>query len=332
MAKPDFTWTHFFSFSMYANRERYRLPFFSLLLMLCCTIGFAQKQKVWLDADTGNETDDVYAIIRLLAEPSVEVVGLSSAHFNNADLVAFDKWNQYPTKAINTVAISQQLNEEILRAMHKESIPHPLGADRQIGRAWGGTEPRPSDATAQLIRTVKALPPGEKLDVICLGALTNIASAILLDSSILPRIRWFALGAKYNVQTNAWSKNEFNIRNDLNAFDYLLNNAKVDLTVMPIDAALPYRFVRDTIYHKIDDRVLVQRLLKQRWEETNPQDKVRTLWDLALVEAYLRPRNVTIQDVSTPPENTKRLIKAYRKLDEKALTDDFWRVIRQLKN
>ncbi|WP_338869042.1 nucleoside hydrolase [Spirosoma sp. SC4-14] len=315
---------------MYINRQLYLT--FSLLLLLGCASVFAQKQKVWLDADTGNETDDVYAIIRLLAEPSVDVVGLSSAHFNNADLVAFDKWNQYPTKNIKTVAISQQLNEEILRAMGKLSIPHPLGADRQIGRAWGGSEPRPSAATEQLIRTVKTLRQGEKLDVICLGALTNIASAILIDSTILPRIRWFALGAKYNVQTNAWSKNEFNIRNDLNAFDYLLNNRKVDLTLMPIDAALPFRFMRDTIYHRIDDTVLAQRLLKQRWQETNPQDKIRTLWDLALVEAYLLPQNATIQGVSTPPENTKRIIKAYRKLDEKALTDDFWRVIRQLTN
>jgi purine nucleosidase len=64
--------------------------------------------------------------VRLLAEPSVDVVGLSSAHFNNADLVTFDMWNQYLTKGIKTVAISQQLNEEILWAMHKESIPHPL--------------------------------------------------------------------------------------------------------------------------------------------------------------------------------------------------------------
>lgn len=27
---------------------------------------FAQKQKVWLDSDTGNEMDDLYAIVRLL--------------------------------------------------------------------------------------------------------------------------------------------------------------------------------------------------------------------------------------------------------------------------
>ena len=304
----------------------------SLLLLLVSVAAVAQKQNVWLDADTGNETDDVYAIIRLLAEPAVTVVGLSSAHFNNADLVAFDKWNQYPTKAINTVSISQQLNEDILRLMGKMTVPHPLGADRQIGRAWGGAAPRPSAATERLIQTVKQLAPGEKLDVLCLGALTNIASAILIDTTILSRIRLFALGARYDGQQKAWNKNEFNIRNDLNAFDYLLNNRSVDFTLMPINTAAPYRFARDTIYRNVDESVAIQRMLKERWEETNPQDKARTLWDLALVEAYLLPEKVLVQDVLTPPENTQRLMKVYSKVDKKALTDDFWRVIKQLKN
>ncbi len=295
----------------------------SFLLLICSLSGFAQKQKVWLDADTGNETDDVYAIVRLLSEPTVDVVGLSSTHFNNADLVAFEKWNQYPTRNIRTVAISQQLNEEILQLMHKEAIPHPVGADRQIGRAWGGKEPRKSDATEQLICTIKNLKPGEKLDVICLGALTNIASAMLIDPSIIPQIRCYALGAKYNPQSRAWDKNEFNIRNDLNAFDYLLNNPTVDLTVMPTTAAAPYKFARDTIYARVNDAVSVQYVLKKRWQETNPDDKIRTLWDLALVEAYLVPEKAAIREVSTPPENEKRLIKVYVKVDEKALTDDW---------
>lgn len=307
------------------------LRLFSFLCLFFSFDGVAQQQKVWLDADTGNETDDVYAIIRLLAQPGIEVVGLSSAHFTNADLVAFDKWNQYPTQSIRTVAISQQLNEEILRLMGKEAVPHPLGADRQIGRAWGGTQPRPSAASELLIRTVKALKPGEKLDVLCLGALTNLASAVLLDSTIVPRLRCYALGARYNSQTGAWNKNEFNIRNDLNAFDYLLNHPGVDLTVMPIDAAAPFRFARDTIYARVSDGNPTQLVLKKRWQETNPDDKARTLWDVALVEAYLLPQKATIKTITTPPENRNRLIKAYTQIDTNALTDDFWTVIRQLK-
>ncbi|MDO8928994.1 MAG: nucleoside hydrolase, partial [Bacteroidota bacterium] len=61
---------------------------------------FAQKQKVWLDADTGNEMDDLYAIVRLVKDPKVELVGLSSAHFNNPDLLVFEKWNAYDTKGL----------------------------------------------------------------------------------------------------------------------------------------------------------------------------------------------------------------------------------------
>jgi inosine-uridine nucleoside N-ribohydrolase len=274
-----------------------------------------QKQKVWLDADTGNETDDVYAIVQLLTDPSIEVVGLSSAHFNNADLVAFEKWNQYDTKAINTVRISQQLNVEILRLMGKTAIPHPLGADRQMGRAWGGQEARRSAAADQLISVVKKLGPGEKLHVLCLGALTNIASAMVMDTAIASRIQCYLLGAQYNADKKAWNKSEFNIRNDLNAFDYLLNNPKAELIVMPTSTAASFRFKRDSLYTILTDKNPVLTNLKRRWEETNPQSTERTLWDVALVLAYQKPELTTSQQVMTPPENTQRLIRVYTQLD-----------------
>jgi hypothetical protein len=50
-----------------------------LWLVLTVTGIFAQKQQVWLDADTGNEMDDLYAIVRLVKDSTVELVGLSSA-------------------------------------------------------------------------------------------------------------------------------------------------------------------------------------------------------------------------------------------------------------
>lgn len=305
------------------------LPFFLLLIGSCSAFG--QKQQVWLDADTGNETDDVYAIVQLLTDTSIEVVGLSSAHFNNADLVAFDKWNQYNTKAINTVQISQLLNEEILGLMGKKAIPHPLGADRQMGRAWGGREARPSTASDQLISVVKKLRPGEKLHVLCLGALTNIASAMALDTAIASRIQCYLLGAQYNPVTKAWNKSEFNIRNDLNAFDYLLDNPKAELIVMPTSTASPFRFKRDSLYAILMDKNPVLMNLKQRWEETNPQDTERTLWDVALVLAYQKPALTTSQLISTPPENTQRLIRVYTQLDANAMRAYYLEQLKRMK-
>jgi inosine-uridine nucleoside N-ribohydrolase len=262
-------------------------------------------------------------LVRILIEPTVDVVGVSSAHFNNADLIAFDKWNQYNTKGINTVAISQQLNERLLAAMGKLFIAHPLGADRQMGRAWGGTTARNSPATTGIITAVKKLNIDEKLAVICLGALTNIASAISIDSSITKHIICYALGAKNNIEKSIWNKSEFNIRNDLNAFDYLLDNSSVDLVLMPVNIAFPYRFERDTLYKILRDQSVVEKMLKQRWEETNPQDSIRTLWDLALIEAFVKPEFAEMKQVFTPPENTQRLIRIFSKINEQKMKDDF---------
>jgi purine nucleosidase len=305
-------------------------PIFTLFIcFLITSASFSQKQKVWLDSDTGNEMDDLYAIVRLLKDPSVDVVGLSSAHFNNPDLLVFEKWNAYDTKDLNTLEDSQRLNELILNTMGLIHIPHPKGGDRQIGRAWGGTEPRNSPAVEAIITLAKSLPDGEKLDILTLGALSNIASAIIIAPEIKPRIRVFSLGARYNQTNRAWSKNEFNIRNDLNAFDYLLDQSDLDFTVMPLETALPLQFDRDDTYAKTDDNVPIEKILADRWREQNPQDKTRVMWDLALVQAYLLPEFSETLLVNSPPENKSFTVRIYSKIERDALMEDFWRVLKK---
>jgi inosine-uridine nucleoside N-ribohydrolase len=302
--------------------------FLCVLLTLSITATFAQKQQVWLDADTGNEMDDLYAIARLVKEPSIQLLGLSSAHFNNADLLVFEKWNAYPTQGLNTVAESQRLNEQILAALDRPDIARPLGADRQIGRAWGGQEARPSAAAEAIIAAAKAVPAGRQLHVLTLGALTNIATAVMQAPEILPKIRVFSLGAKYNPDTKVWNKSEFNIRNDLNAFDYLLDLPGLDFTVMPLEAALPLQFEREDTYARLDAARPIEKILEDRWREQNPQDAKRVMWDLALVEAYLKPQLCRIATATTPPENKQRPVRVYVRIDAPALAADFWQVLR----
>lgn len=300
---------------------------FVFLACLCLHPALAQSQRVWLDADTGNEMDDLYAIVRLAKDPTIRLVGLSSAHFNNADLNVFEKWNAYPTKGLNSVAESQRLNEQLLAALGRLDIEHPMGCDRQIGRAWGQQEARPSAASEAIVRAANNTPAGQKLHIITLGALSNIASAVMKAPEILPKIKVFALGARYNPQTKVWDKNEFNIRNDLNAFDYLLNLEDFDLTIMPLEAAFPLQFQRDNTYQLLNDAGQIEKILADRWREHNPQDKTRIMWDLALVEAYLKPHWASTALVNTPPENKQRTVSVYTKIDEKAMSDDFWKII-----
>lgn len=302
---------------------------FLILLPALTNLCLAQKQKVWLDADTGNEMDDLYAIVRLVKEPSVDLVGLSSAHFNNADLLTFEKWNAYDAKTLKPVVESQRINEEILQILQRTDIAHPIGADRQIGWAWGQQQYRDSPGARGIIDAAGKLKPGEQLHVLTLGPLTNIASAIMIAPDILPKIKVYCLAARYDPKTKVWNKSEFNVRNDLNAFDYVLDREGLDLTVMTLDAARPLAFQRENTYQRLDENNKIEQLLENRWREQNPQDETRIMWDLALVEAYLKPELAQIKTVKTPPENTKRKVYAYVHLDEKVLAEDFWTVLKK---
>lgn len=224
---------------------------------------------------------------------------------------------------------SQRLNEQILKALGKMNIPHPMGADRQIGRAWGQEDPRDSKAAQGIIAAVKSLPEGQKLDILTIGAMSNLASALILAPEIKSRIRCYALGAQYDPSTKVWNKNEFNIRNDLNAFDYLLNLEGLDLTMMCLQAAHPLQFQREDTYNRLDETIVTEKILEDRWREQNPQDATRVMWDLALVEAYLNPSLAKMERVNTPPENRQREIRAYVKIEEKPLAEDFWKVLKQ---
>jgi purine nucleosidase len=306
---------------------------FFLVFLLIANILLGQKQKVWLDADTGNEMDDVWAIVRLLcAKDKVDIVGISSAHFNNADLVAFNKWNQYDTKDIRPIKLSQELNEKILKEMNLSNIPHPMGADKQMGRAWGQSDPRPSDATTDMLKVIKALKVNEKLDILSIGAATNIASLIALNPEVKSKIRLYSMGLNYNIKTKAWNKNEFNIRCDLNATDFLFNQQDLDWTIITVQTCLPYKFNREETYAKMDEKYPGERLMKERWQEGNPESKERILWDLALVQAYLRPELATVLTVKTPPENHQHKVKIYSKINLQGFYDDFWNEVKLNKN
>ncbi len=302
---------------------------FILLFVLLSTHVFAQnKTKVWLDSDTGNEIDDLYAIVRLLKDPKIEVIGLSSAHYVNADLLTFEKWNGYQTQGLNAINSSQLLNETILEALNKTQIAHPKGADRQIGRAWGEQQARDSEACQAIILAAKAIPTGQKLDIITLGAMTNIASALIIAPEIKSKIRIFSLGAQYNIKTKIWNKNEFNIRCDLNAFDYLLNLKGLDMTIMPIDVAKPLVFEKNKTYQLLDETVPIEKILEDRWTEHFSNSNERIMWDLALVEAYLRSDYCRIQTVQTPPENTSHSIRIFSELNAVKAQADFWKVLK----
>jgi len=268
-----------------------------------------------IDADTANEIDDLYAITRALLEPEFKILGLSSA-----------QWHHHLSPE-NTVWESQKLNEDILRLMNRQDIPRPMGADMIVGKPWGGKEPSNSPAAQFMMRKALETKTGEKLIIVSLGALTNVASAILLAPEIIPRIVCYCLSGKYFPERKVWDKDEFNARRDLNALNVAFNTEGLDLHVMPVNILYDFRFRQDEVINKFTGKGGIWDYLAARWLSHAPQNKEWIMWDLALIEALAHPEWVEEEEVYTPPENEQRLIHVYTGINREALLRDWWEVV-----
>ncbi len=275
------------------------------------------KNPLLLDADSANEIDDLYAIAYLLKLDEVNLVGITSAqwfHLYSGD---------------STMWKSHKLNEELVALAGKtQLLPVVPGADRIMGDPWGGYAPRQSPATDFIIAESKKLAEGQKLDVMCIGASTNLASALALDSTLHTRIRVWVLGFQYNFETGVWNKDEFNIRRDLNAANYLLNYEGLELHVMPISVAKQYTWPKAETYAHLDKSGKEGAYLKTKWEERFGDFDSWVMWDVALLQAYLDPSQGTQREVATPPENVQRKVWMYEDIDEAAMLEAYWEVLK----
>lgn len=277
----------------------------------------AARRPLLIDADTANEIDDLYAIVRALLEPEFDIVGLSSAQWNHR------------LSPDDTVQKSQDLNEELLRLMDRVDIPHPLGAEMIVGKPWGGGEPRDSPAAQLMISTARAMPPGQKLTIASLGAATNVASAIQLAPDIVPKIACYVLAGRFFADRQVWDKNEFNVRNDLNATNLLFDTDGLELHVMPINILFDFQFRKETVMERLAGQGDVWDYLATRWLSHSPSSTTWIMWDVALITALARPELATEGPFNTPPENNQRTIHVYTSVDEAAMRSDWWAVVEE---
>ncbi|WP_197524960.1 nucleoside hydrolase [Botrimarina hoheduenensis] len=279
------------------------------------------KPRLVLDADTANEIDDLFAITRMLRQDRFEVVALNSTqwfHYLAKDWIG-------PTET--TVQASQRYNEELLQVLGRLDLPHPQGSEEPLGKPWGGFDPKDSAAAQAIIEHARATPSNEKLTVVCLGAATNLATAIQLAPDIVPRLRCYVLGFRYEPERAVWNKSEFNIRRDLNAADLLLDTAVLELHVMPANIAEPLTFDRQRTWRRHQEMGEVGRLLTSKWRERFGDFATWVMWDLALVEAILEPLLATERLVANPPENTSREVWVYDSINPDAMRDDYWQAV-----
>jgi inosine-uridine nucleoside N-ribohydrolase len=282
-----------------------------------------ETRRVIIDADTANEIDDLYAIVRALVAPEFRVEGLTSAHWSRS------------TEPNDTVHQSQALNEQILDRMGlRETIPHPVGADRSMPDP--GT-PVDSPAARHIIARAYAGGPGDKLLVVALGACTNLASALLLDPSIEEKVVFAFIDGDF--KDGRWGPGIFNWKNDIHAVRAIFESG-VEYVHMPArSVSVEMELTKREVDEHLEGRGVVWDLLVERWE-TYPRTAGRekkTMWDIALVEALLRPDLATAVVVGAPiihdaetveqhPENPRR-VTVFEAIDAEGMRRDFWEAI-----
>jgi inosine-uridine nucleoside N-ribohydrolase len=272
------------------------------------------RPKLILDCDTANEIDDLYAIVRMLNQDKFDVVGLSSA-----------QWLHYLGRQ-DSVQASQKDNQDLVRILGRGDLPTPLGAERPMGKPWGGDEAKDSPAAQFIIKHARAVPAGERIHVVCTGASTNLASAIKLAPEIAGKIEAHLMGFRYDVEMGVWDKSEFNVRRDLNAADFLLNQQSLELHVMSATVSEAFKFDRDDTFARHETMGELGRYLTGQWKAKFNDSKTWIMWDLALVEAMLREELATEVQVMTPPENRQRKVWVYDSIDTDAMRADYWNV------
>lgn len=163
----------------------------------------AGKVRMVLDTDTYNEVDDQFALVHALLSPdrlSVEAI-YAAPYFNNRSTGPADGM--------------EKSYEEIHRLLEKLNWPQrdfvyrgsPAYLDASL-------QPVESAAARDLVARAMASPDDDPLYVVAIGAITNVASAVLMEPKIIEKIVVVWLGGHALHWPNT---REFNLKQDVPA-------------------------------------------------------------------------------------------------------------------
>jgi len=291
--------------------------FISLCIALIATASWADTTKrVLIDADTANEVDDAFALLRAIIEPSFEIVGLNST-----------QWQVSHYAVGETVVASQRLNKSLLGHLDRNDIPAPYGAYRRL-HDWGRDVAQHSAAAYHIINEAHRTPEGEKLTVIVLGANTNIASALLIDPTITPKIAVHLLGTAHDFETGIWTKRDFNCVMDIQAINVVLNQPDLELHILPVNVAAAQKFPMAEMAAKLPGRHPALDMLHQIWMgHWDGSRENRTIWDLGVISCIIDPSLGERVLIPRPPENGGADVSVYRSIDGEAIRAEFYAAV-----
>lgn len=247
-----------------------------------------------LDTDTYNEVDDQFALAYLMAnEPNITVKAIFAAPFYNDKVTSAEEGMELSyreiCKILDLCGYSDRKNQLAFR-----------GATRFLP---DDRTPILSDAVRKLVELSKNYDKNNRLNVVAIGALTNIASAILTDTTIAERIRVVWLGGN---EYGFWSQWEFNLQEDIAAARVLFESS-VPVVSFPCGGVVSHFITtlpelnfwlrgKNAVCDYLVDTV--ESYMNEAGKFGQPWSKV--IWDIVAVAGALQPNFVKSKKVQAP--------------------------------
>lgn len=219
------------------------------------TVPDNKKIRVIIDTDAYAEADDHFAIVHALLTPKFDVVGIIAEQFGKRDFQ-------------NSMEESYKEIKKILRLMElEETIPvyrgeiEPLCNEETKGDSEG----------AQFI-VEEALKEDERpLFVLNMGAITNLASAYLMDEQIADKLVAVWIGGGEYPEGML----DFNAKNDVNAANVIIASP-MELWQIPMSAYTMMEVSFHELFERIDSCGEIGRYLMQNLFRVNDKECANT--------------------------------------------------------
>lgn len=277
--------------------------------------------RMVLDTDTYNEVDDQFAVVySLFSFERLDVNAFYAAPFSN-------------TRSTGPMDGMQKSYEEIVRILNMLDIkPDGLVFRGSEGYLLGPDQPRESEAAADLVD--RAMDQTDQvLYVAAIGAITNVASAILMEPSIIERIVVVWLGG----QPLHWpTAREFNLGQDIHA-SRLIFDCGVPLVHVPCSGVSSHLLttlpeIQQYVREQGDIGDYLANTFEGYFKDHYARSKV--IWDIASIAYLLDPSWVPTELVHSPIltdqvtwsiDRSRHLIRTATGVDRDAIFGDLFR-------
>ena len=276
-----------------------------------------------LDTDTYNEIDDQFALAyALLAQGIIDLRAVIAAPFSNM-------------RAATPGEGMQKSYDEIRRIL-------ALFGRNAENFAWRGSTsyladrntPVESEGARRIVELARlARAAGKKLHILAIAAITNVASALLIDPGIARDIVIVWLGGH---ETNYKDNNEFNLRQDVAAAQVIFDSAAPLVWIPCRNVASALEMTLGELGPALAPAGALGGFLYGRTEELMNlrQIPAKIIWDIATVAYFSVPSAYRTQRIPSPVLNDdkswstapgRREITVVKSLDRKAVFADLFR-------